>query len=146
MREVEYDVRLVAGPVEYQAPPFMAKGGGESSFLGRTREEEHASHGELVLLRYEAKESMALKELDKLAKEAAVKHGLLFVRLLHSLGDVKVAQASVLVQVIGQHRKETFEALKDIMDRLKKRVPIWKQEVWADGTTWKDGLPVDPKA
>ena len=44
------------------------------------------------------------------------------------------------------HRKETFEALAEIMDRLKKRVPIWKLEVWEDGATWKDGALVDPAA
>ena len=49
-------------------------------------------------------------------------------------------------QVVGVHRKETFEALAEIMDRLKKRVPIWKLEVWEDGATWKDGALVDPAA
>ena len=49
--------------------------------------------------RYEAKESMAKKELEKLAHEAAAKFSLLFVRLVHSLGDVKISAASVLVQV-----------------------------------------------
>ena len=48
-----------------QAPPFIANGGGENSFLGRTRSEDNSVHGRLVLLRYEAKQSMALKELDK---------------------------------------------------------------------------------
>jgi len=89
---------------------------------------------------------MALKELEKLARDAASKFGLVYVRILHSLGDVKVAEASVLVQVVGVHRKETFEASAEIMDRLKKRVPIWKQEVWEDGSTWKDGAVVDPAA
>lgn len=142
----QLDIRLVDGPVEYVPPPFIANGGGENSFLGRTRTEENAEHGTLLLLRYEAKETMALKELEKLARDAASKFGLVYVRILHSLGDVKVAEASVLVQVVGVHRKETFEASAEIMDRLKKRVPIWKQEVWEDGSTWKDGAVVDPAA
>jgi len=140
------DIRLVHGPVEYQAPPFIGDGGGENSFLGRTRAENNVTHGALLLLRYEAKESMALKELEKLAREAADKYGLMYVRILHSLGDVKIGEASVLVQVVGVHRKEAFEASVDIMDRLKKRVPIWKQEVWQDGATWKDGAVVQPNA
>jgi len=73
------DIRLVEGPVQYEAPPFIANGGGENSFLGRTRSEDNSEHGPLVLLRYEAKQSMALKELDKLAREAASKYGLVFV-------------------------------------------------------------------
>mmetsp|Transcript_71975 Transcript_71975/g.116693 ORF Transcript_71975/g.116693 Transcript_71975/m.116693 type:complete len:153 (-) Transcript_71975:30-488(-) len=143
---LELDIRLVDGPVEYQPPPFIANGGGENSFLGRTRAEDNSTHGPLLLLRYEAKRSMALKELEKLAREAAEKYGLLYVRIVHSIGDVKIAEASVLVQVVGIHRKESFEASVDIMDRLKKRVPIWKQELWQDGATWKDGAVVQPSA
>ena len=56
-----------------QAPPFIANGGGENSFLGRTRSEDNSEHGPLVLLRYEAKQSMALKELDKVARPLAPK-------------------------------------------------------------------------
>lgn len=142
--EVEIDIRLIQGPVLYQAPPFIANGGGENSFLGRTRCEEHAEHGALVLLRYEAKESMALKELEKLAREAATSYSLVYVRILHSLGDVPIAQASVLVQVVGVHRKESFEATAHIMNRLKQRVPIFKQEVWQEGATWSQGAVVNP--
>lgn len=138
------DIRLIDGPVPYEAPPDLANGGGENAFLGRTRAEHHATHGSLQLLRYEAKASMAVKLLREIATEAASTHGLLFVRIVHSVGDVPIGQASVLVQVVAEHRKETFPATAEIMDRLKSKVPIWKQEVWADGCTWKDGVPVDP--
>mmetsp|Transcript_28687 Transcript_28687/g.92550 ORF Transcript_28687/g.92550 Transcript_28687/m.92550 type:complete len:185 (-) Transcript_28687:252-806(-) len=87
-----------------------------------TRHEESASHGILKLLRYEAKESMATKMLQQIAQEAMDRHQLLFVRIRHSVGEVPVGDASVLVQVIGIHRKETFEATAEIMDRLKKKV------------------------
>mmetsp|Transcript_8732 Transcript_8732/g.18796 ORF Transcript_8732/g.18796 Transcript_8732/m.18796 type:complete len:149 (-) Transcript_8732:86-532(-) len=138
------DIRLVDGPVAYEPPPDLLRGGGENSFLGRTRAEAHPAHGDLRLLRYEAKASMAVKLLRDIAADAAAAHGLLFVRITHSVGDVPVGQASVLVQVVGEHRKETFPATAEIMDRLKSKVPIWKQEVWADGATWKDGVAVDP--
>mmetsp|Transcript_28696 Transcript_28696/g.92581 ORF Transcript_28696/g.92581 Transcript_28696/m.92581 type:complete len:86 (-) Transcript_28696:293-550(-) len=84
--------------------------------------------------------------LQQIAQEAMDRHQLLFVRIRHSVGEVPVGDASVLVQVIGIHRKETFEATAEIMDRLKKKVPIWKQEVWESGATWKDGSVVDPSA
>mmetsp|Transcript_28689 Transcript_28689/g.92556 ORF Transcript_28689/g.92556 Transcript_28689/m.92556 type:complete len:178 (-) Transcript_28689:252-785(-) len=116
------DVSLVNGPVNYEEPPFYRQGGGENAFLGRTRHEESASHGILKLLRYEAKESMATKMLQQIAQEAMDRHQLLFVRIRHSVGEVPVGDASVLVQVIGIHRKETFEATAEIMDRLKKKV------------------------
>ena len=47
----QVDVRLVQGPVEYEPPPLIANGGGESTFLGRTRSETHPEHGALTLLR-----------------------------------------------------------------------------------------------
>mmetsp|Transcript_11681 Transcript_11681/g.27963 ORF Transcript_11681/g.27963 Transcript_11681/m.27963 type:complete len:157 (-) Transcript_11681:309-779(-) len=145
-KDLAVDIRLVQGPVKYEEPPFLACGGGEVSFLGRTREETHEKHGKLLLLRYEAKESMARKVLQELAHEAIATHNLQYVRIVHSLGDVPVSLASVLVQVVGAHRKEAFVANAEIMDRLKKKVPIWKQEVWEDGATWKDGAVVEPNA
>jgi len=67
------------------------------------------------------------------------------VLIVHALGDVPVGKASVLVQVMAGHRKECFEGTAKLMDRLKQVVPIWKQEVWADGTTWQEGKQVQPK-
>mmetsp|Transcript_7698 Transcript_7698/g.15464 ORF Transcript_7698/g.15464 Transcript_7698/m.15464 type:complete len:153 (-) Transcript_7698:40-498(-) len=144
--EVPVFIRLQQGPVSYEQPPALPGGGGEVCFLGRTRAETHEEHGRLLLLRYEAKESMAVKVLGELAREAVAKHALLHVSIIHSLGDVPVGAASVVVHVVGAHRKEAFEAAAELMDRLKKKVPIWKQEVWEDGATWKDGAVVDPKA
>ena len=48
--------------------------------------------------------------------------------------------------MLSPHRVEAFAATAEIMDRLKKKVPIWKQEVWADGATWQDGKPVEPRS
>mmetsp|Transcript_27787 Transcript_27787/g.68689 ORF Transcript_27787/g.68689 Transcript_27787/m.68689 type:complete len:149 (+) Transcript_27787:473-919(+) len=144
--ECVVDVRLVEGPVSYELPPKNPGGGGENSFLGRTREELHEKHGQLLLLRYEAKESMAVKLLKEIAAECGAKYGLLYVRVVHALGDVPIGDASVLVQVLSPHRKESFEATAEIMNKLKSKVPIWKQEVWEDGATWKDGAVVDPAA
>jgi molybdopterin synthase catalytic subunit len=122
---LQLDLRLVDGPVPYEPPPFLETGGGENAFLGRTRAEDHEVHGALRSLRYEAKASMALKVLEELARDAAGRHGLVFVRVLlgpghacavpwrfggaaergraaqvvHSVGEVPVGQASVLVQV-----------------------------------------------
>uniref|UniRef100_A0A6T8PDY5 Molybdenum cofactor biosynthesis protein MoaE n=1 Tax=Hemiselmis andersenii TaxID=464988 RepID=A0A6T8PDY5_HEMAN len=145
-REPSFDIRLVDGPVPYEPPPYDRDGGGENSFLGRTRAELHPSCGELRCLRYEAKESMAKKLLLEIAQEAAAKHGLLFVRMVHALGEVPVGEASILCQVVSAHRKETFEATAELMNKLKAKVPIWKQEVWDNGETWQDGAPIDPKA
>jgi len=59
-------VRLVQGPVPYEDPADDAGiSGAECTFLGRTRADKHPDHGDLLLLRYEAHESMAVKQLQK---------------------------------------------------------------------------------
>lgn len=144
MSEITIDILFTPGPVQYEAPPLVAAGGGECVFLGRSRAEVHDKHGPLQLLRYTAYESMARRVLESLAAAAVKDHGALFVRLHHSIGDVPIGEASVLVQVVTGHRAEAFAACRMLIDRLKGEAPIWKSEVWADGTTWSRGLEVSP--
>ncbi len=146
MRATPIDILFTPGPVEYAAPPMIDIGGGECVFLGRTRGEVHDKHGALQRLRYTAYESMARRVLESLARVAVKEHGALFVRIHHSLGEVGVGQASVLIQVVCGHRAEAFEACRMLIDRLKSEAPIWKSEVWADGATWSRGLEVPPAA
>lgn len=146
MSKSTIDILFTPGPVEYLPPPVIGLGGGECVFLGRTRGEMHDKHGPLQLLRYTAYESMAKRVLESLAQIAIKDHGALFVRIHHRMGEVPVGQASVLVQVVCGHRAEAFEACRMLIDRLKSEAPIWKSEVWADGTTWSRGLEVPQAA
>jgi len=139
----EIDVRLLDEPV-HAVPfdPFPQPAGGECVFLGRTREETHPEHGRLVRLSYEAYRPMAERVLVTLAERAAERYGCLAVRLHHALGDVPPGDASVLVQVVGGHRGESFDACRFLIDALKLEAPIWKREEWEDGATWSEGTPV----
>jgi molybdopterin synthase catalytic subunit len=57
--------------------------------------------------------------------------------LLHRIGRVEIAQPSVIVAVSTPHRAQSFEACRYLIDQLKTDVPIWKKEVWSDGSgTW----------
>jgi molybdopterin synthase catalytic subunit len=137
------DVRLVDGPVRYEPiEPFPPPAGAESVFLGRTREERHADHGDLQRLEYEAYAAMAERVLREIAREALERFRCRAVRVHHAIGDVPPGEASVLVQVVTAHRSEAFDACRFLIDELKKRAPIWKREQWADGTTWSTGQPV----
>ena len=64
------------------------------------------------------------------------------VRVHHAVGEVPPGAASVLVQVAGPHRDEAFAAARFLIDALKRDVPIWKRERWADGSTWSRGAVV----
>lgn len=140
----EIDVQLVEGPVTL--PPwnrFPQPAGAECIFLGRTRKEQDARHGDLTRLSYDAYKPMAERVLRELAEVAAARFECLHVRLHHSVGIVPVGEASVLVQVVTGHRGEAFEACRFLIDALKSRAPIWKREDWEDGSSWSAGSIVD---
>lgn len=137
------DVQLMRAPVQpLPIAPFPQPAGAECMFLGRTRAEAHARHGELVRLSYEAYEPMAERVLRDLAQAAIERFSCLFVRVHHALGEVPIGEASVLVQVVAGHRDGAFRACRFLIDELKATAPIWKREEWADGTTWASGTPV----
>lgn len=137
------DVRMCDGPVKYDQPEvFPSQAGAECVFLGRTRGEHHPDHGGLLGLTYEAYQPMALREMKRLAEEAAARFGCLLVRMAHATGRIDPGQASVLIQVATPHRAEAFDACRFLIDGLKSSLPIWKREEWDDGRTWVEGNPV----
>jgi len=143
MSSAVIDVQLVRGPVREIAWEAVPGGtGAECVFLGRTRAESHPKHGALTLLRYEAYDAMAKNVLEELAQQAVTKFGCMAVRVHHAIGDVPVGDASVLINVLTGHRDKSFDACRFLIDALKKEAPIWKQEVWADGTTWSPSAQV----
>ena len=94
------------------------------------------------LLSYEAHRPMAVSELQALARKSIEKFGLTFVVIVHRLGVVPIGEASVVVGCSSPHRDATFDALRWIMQTLKREVPIWKQETFADGSTeWVHPTP-----
>jgi len=141
--EAFIDVQLLDRPAVCIAlKPFPAEAGGECIFLGRTRHETHPQHGRLIRLSYEAYVPMAEGLLRELAQQAIDRFDCLAVRIHHSVCEVPVGEASVLVQVACGHRAAAFEACRFLIDQLKSEAPIWKREMWADGSTWSAGTPV----
>jgi molybdopterin synthase catalytic subunit len=100
-------------------------------FLGTTR--QWTKDNETTRLAYECYEEMAIKELEKLEAQARAKWPIEGCLIVHRLGIVPIAEASVLVAVSSPHRGDAFEAARYLIDTLKEHVPIWKKEHWADG-------------
>ncbi len=140
------DVQLIDGPVRPIAiDPFPQECGAECLFIGRTRGEQHLTQGALRALQYEAHVGLARQVLGELADEAVVRFRAQAVRVHHAVGVVPVGEASVVVQVACGHRPESFDACRWLIDELKARAPIWKQEIWSrGGTTWVGGVAVRP--
>jgi molybdopterin synthase catalytic subunit len=61
--------------------------------------------------------------------------------MVHRLGRLTVGETSVLIVVASAHRAAAFDACRWLIDTLKKTVPIWKRETFADGAVWADGEP-----
>lgn len=115
-------------------------------FVGTTR---GLTAGQRTLtLEYEAYEPMAVAALRAIGDEIAARWPGTLCAIHHRIGRVDVGEASVLIAVSSPHRADGYEASRYAIERLKQTVPIWKREVYADGTEWKghQGGPWDPLA
>ncbi|TAL30369.1 MAG: molybdenum cofactor biosynthesis protein MoaE [Spirochaetes bacterium] len=109
------------------------------SFIGTAR---RGSMGKSVLyLHYEAYETMAMKELGRIADEACSRWPLSDCVIVHRTGEVGLGEPSVFIGVSTPHRAEGFQALQFIIDTIKKTVPIWKKEFFEDGSMWVSERP-----
>ena len=88
---------------------------------------------------YEAYEPMALKELQKLIEQAKSDFEISNVGIVHRLGRLEIGETSVVISVAAPHRKAAFAACEWLICELKRTVPIWKKEVYADGEMWVEG-------
>ena len=94
-----------------------------------------------VYLDYESYESMAIEKLRGLAAEARQRFAIRNVAIVHRLGRIEIGESSVLIAVFSAHRAAAFDACRWLIDTLKRTVPIWKKEHFADGAVWADGEP-----
>jgi molybdopterin synthase catalytic subunit len=94
---------------------------------------------ETLYLVYEAYEAMALKEMEKLTVAARAQFEIGNVGIVHRLGKLEIGETSVVISVASPHRRAAFEACEWLIKELKRTVPIWKKEVYADGETWVEG-------
>lgn len=90
-------------------------------------------------LEYEAYESMALKVMARLGAEIAAQHEIDRIAMVHRLGRLEIGETSVVIVVTAPHRRAAFAACQEGIDRLKKTVPVWKREHFADGAVWVEG-------
>lgn len=114
--------------------------GGIALFLGTTRAEVQTTGTALAALGYEAYGEMAVAQMNELVISARQRWPITRVALVHRIGRVSLAEASVGIAVSTPHRAEAFEACRWLIDTLKEKVPIWKREIWADGSgSWVKG-------
>lgn len=89
---------------------------------------------ETLYLVYEAYEPMALAEMQKLGDAARAKFEIENIGIVHRLGKLEIGETSVVIAVAAPHRRHAFEACEWLIKELKRTVPIWKKEFYADET------------
>lgn len=110
-------------------------------FLGTTR--DHHQGRRVTRLAYEAYEPMALAALEALERATVERFDVAACRIVHRIGEVPMTEASVAVVVAAAHRGAAFDASRWAMDELKRTVPIWKKETYAEGGEgWVEGTPL----
>ena len=90
-------------------------------------------------LDYECYEAMAVKVMARIGSEIAGGAQIGRIGMVHRLGRMEIGEASVVIAVTAPHRKPAFEAALEAINRLKRQVPIWKKERFADGEVWVEG-------
>ena len=138
--DVRITTRIVEGPILLEESRGDGSSGASCIFRGRVRSEEHPEHGDLLALAYEAYEPMAGRMLQELAEEVSEEFGLHALVILHATGRIEIGCTSVLVEAEAPHRDAAFTGARAAIDRLKQRLPIFKTELWREGTTRPTGM------
>jgi molybdopterin synthase catalytic subunit len=114
--------------------------GGTCVFVGTVRNDS-----DVTGIDYSAYEAMAIAEIERVLSDAQTQWPEARVTLQHRLGLIPVGEASIAIAAAAPHRDDAFAACRFVIEEVKKRLPIWKKEMHADGTaTWVDpsGKPV----
>ena len=107
-------------------------------FLGTVR--NHADGRPVDGIRYDAYAEMAGAVLAEIAAEACERLGTDRLAVVHRTGALEIGDVSVAVAASSPHRAEAFEAARYVIEEIKKRLPVWKKERYADGDeTWVEG-------
>ena len=116
--------------------------GAVATLLGTSRKtSNNAAHVEkpVETLWYEAYGPMAVRKLREICDDARARFAVTAVACRHRTGEVPVGEASIAICVSAPHRAAAFDACRFVIDEVKRSVPIWKRERFADGSEWVEG-------
>lgn len=130
--------KIVEGPIDETTLERAVRTDADGAVLVFRGVARKLSRGrEVVHLEYEAYPEMAEKTMAQIGDEIKERWpSISKVAILHRTGVLEIGQASVIIAVASPHRADAFSACQYAIDRLKQIVPIWKKEVWDDGSQW----------
>lgn len=99
----------------------------------------------VVGLTYESYQEMAVEKLRKICEEVSSQFEVGDIAVTHRVGELGIGEASVGIAVAAPHRDAAYKASREVIERLKREVPIWKREHYADGADeWLGGVEPPP--
>lgn len=120
--------------------PAYHEAGAIASFIGVVREDAiRESEAKVTRLEFEAYSEVALKRLREIRDSIKKRDGVIEVSIHHVIDTLSVGEPSLFVAVLGKHRQDVFPALSDVVELVKKKVPIWKKEFTTGDSYWVSG-------
>jgi molybdopterin converting factor subunit 1 len=137
---VEDILQLVRAPIDARAITESLKAPADGAlvvFDGFVR--DNFKGRQTLFLEYEAYEPMAYSKMREILAHIRANFPVHSVAFVHRLGRLEIGETSVLIAVSSPHRAAAFDACRYAIDTLKRAVPIWKKEHFADGAVWAEG-------
>lgn len=132
-----HEIRLVEvtegalSAADLEAAVADDRAGAVVSFSGNVRDHDHGRP--VATLAYEGHPSAA-DVLAEVAAEIAALPEVIAVAVAHRIGPIAIGEAALVAAVATAHRDAAFSACAQLVDRTKERIPVWKHQVFADGT------------
>lgn len=127
-------VEVVEGPLDATAIEALvadSRAGAVVSFCGNVRDHDHGRS--VATLTYEGHPS-AEAVLMEVAKEIDGRFDLVALAVAHRVGPIAIGEPALVAAVATAHRGEAFAACQALVDLTKERLPVWKHQVFTDGT------------
>jgi molybdopterin synthase catalytic subunit len=114
--------------------------GGAVCFVGTVR--AGPDDGDVVRIAYSGYEAMVEEEFARIVNEAEHRWPGCAIVGRHRLGDVPLGDASIAIVAAAPHRDDAFAACRYVIEEAKRRLPVWKREMFADGSAdWREHDP-----
>ncbi|HKF14012.1 MAG TPA: molybdenum cofactor biosynthesis protein MoaE [Gaiellaceae bacterium] len=129
--------RLVEGPLDLGAVIAEVedeRAGAIATFQGTVRRQSRGR--QVIALEYEAYSGMAEKVMAEIAEGVKARYEVGEIAITHRVGRCEVGEVSVAIAVSAPHRHDALSACRDVIDKLKERVPLWKKELYEGGEEW----------
>lgn len=105
--------------------------GATVSFSGDVR--NHDGGRDVQTLTYEGHPT-AERVLADVAADIAARHQVVAIAVAHRIGPIPIGESALVAVVSAAHREEAFAACTDLVEQVKAKLPIWKHQVFADGS------------